>query len=59
MRIRSYGNKDSDLVIIKMSGAHEAELIEREESIIKEMTDRDFLLLTCFVDDWNRDLSPW
>ncbi len=59
MRIRSYGNKDSDLVIIHMSEDHEKDLIKKEISLIKELTDRDFLLLACFVDDWNRDLSPW
>ena len=59
MEFRSYGNTDSELVIIQMSGAHEKNLIEKEVSLIKELTDRDFLLLACFVDDWNRDLSPW
>ena len=59
MRIRSFGKKDSDLVIIQMSEDHEKDLIEKEISLIKELTDRDFLLLACFVDDWNRDLSPW
>ena len=59
MEVRTYGNVDSDLVIIQMSGAHEKNLIEKEVSLIKELTDRDFLLLACFVDDWNRDLSPW
>ena len=52
-------NTDSDLVIIQMSGAHEKEFIEKEAALIKDWTDRDFMLLTCFVDDWNRDLSPW
>lgn len=59
MEVRTYGNVDSDIVIIQMSGAHEKNHIEKEVLLIKELTDRDFLLLTCFVDDWNRDLSPW
>ena len=34
-------------------------MIPTEISLIKERTERDFCLLACEVDDWNRDLSPW
>ncbi|MCR4787567.1 MAG: esterase [Lachnospiraceae bacterium] len=59
MNTVSYADKDSDLILVQMSGAHERESVEKEVSLIKERTDRDFMLLACFVDDWNRDLSPW
>ena len=59
MEIREYGNAASDIVLIQMTAEHEEETIEREFSLIREMTDRDFLLRAYKVNNWNNDLSPW
>jgi len=59
MEIREYGNEASDIVLIQMTAEHENETIKREFSLIREMTDRDFLLRTYKVNNWNNDLSPW
>ena len=59
MEIREYGNVASDIVLIQMTAEHEEETIEREFSLIREMTDRDFLLRAYKVNNWNNDLSPW
>ncbi|MBR1919145.1 MAG: hypothetical protein IJ831_05925 [Spirochaetales bacterium] len=54
-----YGNPEARTVLVQMVGDHDLEEIEREFSLIKESTDREFLLLAIKVESWNDDLSPW
>jgi len=54
-----YGNPEARTVLVQMVGDHDLEEIEREFSLIKESTERDFLLLAIKVESWNDDLSPW
>lgn len=54
-----YGNPEARTVLVQMVGDHDLEEIEREFSLIKESTEREFLLLAIKVESWNDDLSPW
>ena len=54
-----FGNRDADIVLIQPVDAHDLEVIEREVSLIREFTKKDFLLAAFQVHDWNKDLSPW
>ena len=59
MSIYEYGNPEAWTVLVQMVGDHDLEEIEREFSLIKESTERDFLLIAIKVESWNDDLSPW
>ena len=59
MKKTVYGKADADIVLIQMVDDHDLEFIEREVSIIKEMTKRDFCLVAIKAGNWNDDLSPW
>ena len=59
MNIRTFGNTESNIVLVQPVDNREMQMIPTEISLIKERTERDFCLLACEVDDWNRDLSPW
>ena len=59
MNIRTFGNTESNIVLVQPVDNRELQMIPTEISLIKERTERDFCLLACEVDDWNRDLSPW
>ena len=54
-----YGNKESNIILLQMTGDHELDLLEKEYEMIREAVSVDFCL-TCFrVEDWNKSLSPW
>lgn len=56
----SYGNKDSNTVLIQMVGDHDLGHLESEVEHIKRLSGSDdFYFVALKVDDWNRDLSPW
>ena len=59
MKIIKHSDTNEDLIFIQMSDIHEEGMIEKEISLIKEMTQRKFGFVVCMADDWNRDLSPW
>lgn len=59
MKIYEYGNKNSEYILIQMVDQFDLDNIEKELSLIKNQTDKDFMLLAIKVDDWNKDLSPW
>lgn len=59
MNIQTYGNTQSDLILIQAVDEHDLSQIEKQIAYIKDRTDRDFLLYTCQIDSWNDDLSPW
>ena len=54
-----YGNPEAQTVLVQMVDDHDLEAIENEFSLIKESTNRDFLLVAIKVESWNGDLSPW
>ncbi len=54
-----FGNPEAQTVLVQMVDDHDLEAIENEFSLIKESTNRDFLLVAIKVESWNGDLSPW
>lgn len=54
-----YESGEPDVLLIQAVDEHEAESLEREIRIIKELTDTPFTLAAFAVRDWNRELSPW
>ena len=59
MKLHKFGNPNADIVLIQPVDDHDLEGIENEVSVIAESCGRDFFLLACQVEDWNKDLSPW
>lgn len=59
MELSEYGNKNSKLILIQPVDSHDLQLMESEIRAIRGQSDKDFRLIACKVDDWNRDLSPW
>ena len=59
MKLHKFGNPNADIVLIQPVDDHDLEGIENEVSVIAESYGRDFFLIACQVDDWNKDLSPW
>ena len=59
MKLYKIGNPNADIVLIQSVDDHDLEGIENEVSVIAESCGRDFFLIACQVEDWNKDLSPW
>ena len=59
MDVFEYGNRDAKIVLIQPVDEHDLGMIESEIAAIRERTARGFRLVTCKVNSWNRDLSPW
>ena len=59
MEINQYGNPDANTILLQMTDEHESQGIVSEINHINELTNQEYCLVTCQVDDWNRDLSPW
>ena len=59
MKLYKYGNPNADIVLIQPVDDHDLEGIENEVSVIAESCGRNFFLIACQVEDWNKDLSPW
>ncbi|MBR3437487.1 MAG: esterase [Lachnospiraceae bacterium] len=59
MEILEFGNKEAEAVLIQPIDDHDCGLIEREVSLIREFSKKNFLLAAFKVNDWNKDLSPW
>lgn len=59
MDIFEYGNRDAKIVLIQPVDEHDLDMIESEIAAIREKTAKDFRLVACKVNSWNRDLSPW
>ena len=59
MDVFEYGNRDAKIVLIQPVDEHDLGMIEREIAAIRERTMKDFRLVACKVNSWNRDLSPW
>ena len=56
----TYGDPEADTLLIQMTDDHELEVIEKEVSYIRELTDgQSFCLKAVKVKNWNQDLSPW
>ena len=49
----------ADLILIQPVDDHDLSVMETEIRLIREMTGRDFTLIACKTERWNRDLSPW
>ena len=54
----TYGNPDSNRVLIQMVDDHDLSVIEDEVNYIRQEVGDDFYLLALKVEDWNHDLSP-
>ena len=55
-----FGQRDADILLVQMVDDHDLEFIEKEVSLIRELTGgRDFCLKAVKVKSWNKDLSPW
>ena len=55
MRTYEYGNLDAQTVLIQPVD----DLMEKEWQEIRNLTDKDVLLIAVKVNSWNDDLSPW
>ena len=54
-----YGDETAKNVIFWFTGEHEKDTIEEVYQQLKEMTQVSFCLITCEIEDWNAQLSPW
>ena len=50
---------DAQTVLIQPVDEYEAAGLEHEFAALRSLTEQDFQLIACRVDDWNRALSPW
>ena len=57
MKLHRFGNPNADIVLIQPVDDHDLEGIENEVSVIAESCGRNFFLIACQVEDWNKDLS--
>ena len=55
----TYGDPDSNTVLIQMVDDHDLEGIGSEAAEIRRLTDMGFYLVAVKVQNWNTDLSPW
>ncbi len=53
------GDPNAKTVLIRIAGEHNLNGLEEDAAQIRDLTDREFLLVNAIVDDWNADLSPW
>ena len=59
-QVLSFGNPESDTLLIQMVDDHDLEVIENEVSYIEKLSGGQcFDLKAIRVDNWNDDLSPW
>ena len=59
MEILKFGNEEANILLIQPVDDHDLNVIRSEIETIRSQTGKDFYLLSCKVDNWNRDLSPW
>ena len=60
MNTITFGNSDSQTVLIQIIGDHEQKTIESEYAEICALSGhRDFCFMVIKTDDWNYTLSPW
>lgn len=59
MEILKFGNEEANILLIQPVDDHDLNVIRSEIETIRSQTGKDFYLLACKVDNWNRDLSPW
>ncbi len=59
MDIFEYCNKSAAIVLIQPVDDHDHSMIENEIAEIRKRTDKDFLLATFKIKEWNHELSPW
>ena len=59
MKIHEYGNPNADIVLLQPIGEHNLSSIEKELSLITELTGKKVCWIGFQVESWNRDLSPW
>ena len=56
--VYTYGNTESNNVLIQMVDDHDLKVIESQVNQINRQTDKDFSLIAIKVQNWNNDLSP-
>ena len=54
-----YGNREANIALLQVTGAHELDHLEKEYELIRKTSSADFRLTCLRVDDWNKNLSPW
>ena len=54
-----YPSEKASICLIQPVDGHDSELLDKEYYAIKELTDTPFVLAAFFIEDWNRELSPW
>lgn len=59
LTVSIYGDPGADILLLQPTDDHEMALMEREVSLIREFSGRDFCLKAVPVNSWNLDLSPW
>ena len=58
--ISTYGDLKADTLLIQMVDDHDLQVIEKEVSLIRELSgEQNFCLRAVKVKSWNHDLSPW
>ena len=58
--ISTYGDLKADTLLIQMADDHDLQVIEKEVSLIRELSgEQNFCLRAVKVKSWNHDLSPW
>ncbi len=58
--ILTFGEPDAEYLLVQMIDRHDAEIIGREEDLIRALSGgRSFCLQAVRTDRWNSDLSPW
>ena len=59
MEYKEYGDTASKIVLLQAVDQHDESFTEKEIALIREQTDKDFMLTAFKVKDWNKELSPW
>ena len=54
-----YPSENASVCLIQPVDARDSELLDKEYDAIKELTDTPFVLAAFFIEDWNKELSPW
>lgn len=59
MKIYEYGNPSASTILVQPVDAHDLSLIENEVNEIRRISGKDFFLIACKIENWNKELSPW
>ena len=54
-----YPSENASICLIQPVDERDSELLNKEVEEIKSLTDKPFLFVAFWIEDWNKELSPW